>query len=133
MKESYPVEDADYAEAVGISNETAFFWWTTHVLKQRHRIIAAVNKRYYKMTHKFGIKLPKTVEEALTLDKENGNDLWWNAIQKEMCAVKVAFKILDEDKRAPIGAQCVKCHMVFLNQDGGLLLKGTPSYRRLHG
>ena len=57
--------------------------------------------------------MPKTVEEALTLNKENGNDLWWKAIQKQMSAVKVAFKILDEDERPPIGFQYMKCHMVF--------------------
>ena len=55
----------------------------------------------------------QTVEEALTLDKENGNDLWWKEIQKEMSAVKVAFKILDDDERQPIGSQYMKCHMVF--------------------
>ena len=102
MKESYPVEVAEYAEAVGISDEPLLSWWTTHVLKKRQRIIAAVNKRYHKMTHKLGIKVPKTLEEALALDKENGNDVWWKAVQKEMSAVKVAFKILDHDERPPI-------------------------------
>ena len=33
--------------------------------------------------------------------------------QKEMSAVKVAFKILDEDERPPIGSQYMKCDMVF--------------------
>ena len=113
MKESYPVEVAEYAEAMGISDEPAFSWWTTHVSKKRQRIIAAVNKRHHKMAHKFGIKVPKTVEEALALDKENGNDLWWKAIQKEMCAGKVAFKILEDDDKPPIGSQYMKCHMVF--------------------
>ena len=113
MKESYPVEVAEYAEAVGISDEPAFSWWTAHVLKKRQRIIAAVNKRHYKLTHKFGIKVPKTVEEALPLNKENGNDLWWKEIQKEISAVKVAFNILDEDERPPIGSQYMRCHMVF--------------------
>ena len=69
MKDSYPIEVAEYAEAVGISDEPAFSWWTTHVLKKRQRIIEAINKRYHKMTHEFGIKVPKTVEEALSLDK----------------------------------------------------------------
>ena len=31
VKESYPVEVAEYAEAVGISDEPAFSWCTTHV------------------------------------------------------------------------------------------------------
>ena len=62
MKESYPVEVAEYAEAMGISDEPVFSWWTTHVLKKRQRIIAAVNKRPHKMTHNLGIKVPSTVE-----------------------------------------------------------------------
>ena len=57
--------------------------------------------------------MPKTVEEALALDKENGSDLWWKAIQKEMSAVKVAFKILEDGDKPPIGCQYMKCHMVF--------------------
>ena len=51
------------------------------------------------MKHKFGIKVPKIEEEALALDRENGNDLLWKAIQKEMSAVKVAFKILQNDDK----------------------------------
>ena len=98
---------------IGTSDEPAFSWWTPHVFKKRQRIIAAVNKRYHKMTQKFGIKVPKTVEEALALDRENGNDLWWKAIQKEMSAVKVAFKILEDDEKPPIGSQYMKYHMVF--------------------
>ena len=46
------------------------------------------------MTHKFWIKVPKNVEEALVLDKENGNDLWWKAIQEEMSAVKLVYRSL---------------------------------------
>ena len=34
MNQSYPVEVAEYAEAMGISNEHVFSWWTTHVLKK---------------------------------------------------------------------------------------------------
>ena len=34
MKEPYPVEVAEYAEPVGISDEPGFYWWTAHVLKR---------------------------------------------------------------------------------------------------
>jgi hypothetical protein len=42
--------------------------------------------------HKFGIELPKTVKEALELDKKKGNTFWADAIAKEMKGVCVAFK-----------------------------------------
>ena len=41
LKESYPVEVAEYAVAQGIDHEPAFAWWTRHVLKRRDRIISA--------------------------------------------------------------------------------------------
>jgi hypothetical protein len=52
-------------------------------------------------THKFGIEVLKTVEEAYRLDKANGNDFWQNAIQKEMNDVMVAFKLLKDDESVP--------------------------------
>jgi hypothetical protein len=45
-----------------------------------------------KRTHKFGIELPKTVKEALELDKKNGNTFWADTIAKEMKDVCIAFK-----------------------------------------
>ena len=75
MKELYPVEVAKYAVAQEIDHEPAFSWWVPHTLKKRDRIIAAVNKRYHKRTHKFGICIPKMVEEAKMLDRINGNML----------------------------------------------------------
>jgi hypothetical protein len=66
-----------------------------------------------KRTHKFGIELPKTVNEALELDKKNGNTFWADAIAKEMKDVRVAFKILPDGQSAPIGYQKIPCHMIF--------------------
>ena len=75
LKESNPIEVAEYAMTQGIDHEPAFDWWVPHTLRKRSRIIAAVSKRYFKRTHKFGIKTPKTVAEAQALDKENGDTL----------------------------------------------------------
>ena len=75
MKDSFPVEVAKYVEAQGIDHEPAFSWWVPYILKKRDRIIVAVNKRYHKRIHKFGIRVPKTVEEAKLLDQENGNTM----------------------------------------------------------
>ncbi|KAI2501062.1 Reverse transcriptase (RNA-dependent DNA polymerase) [Fragilaria crotonensis] len=49
-------------------------------------------KRYWRTTHKFGIRVPKTVEEALAIDEETGTDFWRKALGKEMTKVKVAWK-----------------------------------------
>ena len=103
MKESHPVECAEYALSQGLMNEPAFNWWVGFVLK-RERIISLfrkINTRYLKRNEKFGIALPKNVKGALQLDKENGNTLWDDAIATDMKNVKVTFKILDDDEMAP--------------------------------
>jgi len=38
-------------------------------LKRRDRIIKVVKSRYIKRTHKYGIQLPKTIQEAYELEK----------------------------------------------------------------
>jgi hypothetical protein len=100
----------------GIDHKPAFYWWVPHVLKKRDRIISLARKRttrYLKRTHKFGIKVPKTVKEALDLDRKNGNTSWVDAIAKEMKEVCIAFNILSDGHSAPIGYQKIPCHMIF--------------------
>ena len=69
IKEPNPVEVAKYAKAGGIDDEPAFAWWVDFTLKKRDHIIAAINKQYHKRNRKFGIKVPKTVEEAIWFDQ----------------------------------------------------------------
>jgi hypothetical protein len=68
---------------------------------------------YLKWTHKFGIKVPKTIKEAFDLNRKNGNTFWANAIAKEMKEVRIAFKILPGGHVMPIEYQKIPCHMVF--------------------
>ena len=116
LKESHPLETAEFAFAREIADQPAFNWWVGWVLKKRDRIISKVqtrNTRYAKRTHKYGIELPKTVAEALEIDRKTGTSFWADAIAKEMKNVRVAFEILPEGERAPNGFQHVRCHMVF--------------------
>ena len=95
LKESHPVQTAEYAVAQGIDHEPAFNWWVPHVLKKRDSIIAQVKRRsarYLKRTHKWGLEVPQSVDDALAIDKKNGNTFWADAIAKEMKNVRVAFK-----------------------------------------
>ena len=74
-KENYLVQEAEYAHQYKISDRPEFTWGVPHVLKKRESIIAKVNSKYWLRTHKFGIRVPKTVEEAKRLDQQNGNHL----------------------------------------------------------
>ena len=113
LKESYPVQVAEYAVAREIDQEPAFRWWVKSVLNKRDRIIAKVKTRYHKRTHKFGFRIPKTIKEALEIDKENGNDRWERSIKKEMDKVRIAFDIKNADAKPPVGYSYVGVHMIF--------------------
>ncbi len=84
LKASNPLQVAEYAKANKIDDEPAFKWWVPYVLKKKNRIINKVKGKYWKTSHKFGIRLPHSVEEALRIDQENGNHFWEEAIKKEM-------------------------------------------------
>jgi hypothetical protein len=72
-----------------------------------------VTKRYHKRTHKFGIQVPKTWDEAVKLDEENGNTLCQDAIRKEMNNVRISFKVLNGEEVTPPTYQEIRCHMIF--------------------
>ena len=120
LKDSNPLEVAEYAVANKIDHEPAFKWWMPQVLKHRHRIIAKTQNKYWRTTHKFGIELPHSAQEALDIDKRTGTDFWSKAMAKEQRKVKVAWTVDDtatkEDVRAGkhlIGYTEIKCHMIF--------------------
>ena len=92
LKESNPNEMAEYAVSHNTDDEPAFAWWAPHTLKKRHRIVAAVNKRHHKRTHKCGIEMPETVHEALELDRKNSYTLWQDVLKKELNNVSVALE-----------------------------------------
>jgi hypothetical protein len=85
LKEAYPIQTAEYAVANKLDHYPAFAWWVGPTLRRRNRIIAsASNKRYHKRMHKFGIELPKTVKEALEIDRQTGTTYWRDALKLEM-------------------------------------------------
>ena len=123
VKDSNPIELAEYAVANRIQEEPAFKWWVAETLRMRNRIIGKVKSRYWKTSHKYGVRLPHSVQEALQLDKESGTDFWWKAIQKELKKVMIALEFDDSvtpeqireglAKDKYVGFQEIKCHMIF--------------------
>ena len=66
--------------------------------------------------------MPKTVEEALRIDEENGNTLWRDAIEKEMRKAKVSYTAIQDATPQEVrsnkcdalrGHQEIKCHIIF--------------------
>ena len=104
---------SEYAVDNRFSEEPAFAWWTKHVLNKRDKIISKT-QQYWVKTHKYRLRVPKTVKEAVDIDKENGNTLWQDAIMKEIKIVRPEFEVWGKRKEdLPIGYQELKCHMIF--------------------
>ena len=92
--------------------EPAFKWWAAYTLKKRDHIICAIVRRKKKGL-KYGIKVPGTVADAYRLDTENVNNLWTDAITKEMKIVSIAFSMIEEGSKPPPDYEHVGGRIIF--------------------
>jgi hypothetical protein len=122
LKDSNPIELAEYAVLANcIQEEPDFKWWVSAALRARNRISAKVKSQYWKTSHKFGVRLPHSVQEALEIDKETNTDFWWQAIQKELKKVMIALEHdetltpnqVRNNKSVYVGSQEITCHIIF--------------------
>ena len=95
VKVSSPFDLADYVKSNNLTSEPAFNWWVKQTQTKRPRIINKFKTKGNKGKVKFGVKVPGAVEEALELDRVNGDKLWQEAITKEMNNSRIAFQVLD--------------------------------------
>ena len=113
MKESHPVELADFAESRGISYEPAFACWVPYTLRKRDVIISSIKTRIRRTTHKYGIEIPTYHKAVKDLDHKNGNDLWIRVIQKEISTFGITLEIIKKDMTAPVGWSKESGHLIF--------------------
>jgi hypothetical protein len=59
----------------------------------------------FKPNMKYGVQIPRTIKEALEIDRRTGTQFWENATRKEMGVVAPAFEFT-EDGLVPEGASC---------------------------
>ena len=127
LKESFPVETAQYAVSSKISDQPAFRWWVHHVLRRKNRILKATKRnKYWDRTHKFGIELPHSIPEALAIDRKNGTDDWEKAIAKEMRNNEMAFEFdpsYNVEGLRSEGFSKITTHMIFDVKLGSLTRK----------
>lgn len=87
---------------------------------------------------KYGITIPRDYDEAVRLDRENGNDYWLKAINKEINVVRIAFDVIADGDPPPVGSKQISYHCVFdVKMDltrkarvvaGGHMANDVPSY-----
>lgn len=123
LMREYPLQVAEYAVANKIDHEPAFTWWVPRALREAKRIIRKVKSKYWSRNYKFGLELPKNIEDCKRIDEANGNTLWIDAVKKELKACEIAFDFLDDDDPLAPGYQEIKCHLVFDIKMGSLQRK----------
>ena len=72
VKESFPVQLVEYAVLNQIADGPAFAWWIKKVLNKRDRIISKRASKYLQKSHKYGLRIPHTVKEAIEIVKKMG-------------------------------------------------------------
>ncbi len=72
-------------------------------------------QRYNSVTYKFGVRLPRNVKEAYTLDAQNGNTYWKDAMELEISQLMEykTFKDMGRHASVPPGYQQIPLRMVF--------------------
>ena len=63
----------EFAITIDIDEEPAFSWWIPYTLRRRDKIIAKLNKRIKKISHKYGVKIPTSIERTDKIDTANGS------------------------------------------------------------
>jgi hypothetical protein len=131
MKESNAVGVAEYALANQISHEAAFDWWVNDVICRKKPLIKVSQTRFLRPQYKYGICVPRNIEEAIKFDLENGNKFWEKSIAKEMKNVCVAFKFLEPSDKPASGYNKIPLCMIFdikmdFTQKARLVAGGTP-------
>ena len=119
IKNSYPVELAEYAITAGIDNLPAFSWWIPYTLTERSRILSKLKSKYWLRIHKYGCEIPKTIADAKRIDAANKNTLWQDAIELEMKNIRVAFELYNGDPANLKGYKSVGTHLIFDIKLGG--------------
>jgi hypothetical protein len=112
-EESHPIKTAEFTKARSLADEPAFAWWVPCTLQKRDIMLSKINAPIRKTTHKHSVETPTSAEGAHEIDRKNNNTFWTNALAKEMTEVRVAFELLEENVKAPIGWSKVTGHLVW--------------------
>jgi len=68
VKNSFTFELAEHVIKNNLQNHPSFSWWVNYTMKKKEVFIKATKSTYSQRTHKFGVKVPESVQEALAID-----------------------------------------------------------------
>ena len=123
LKESYPMQVAEHSKSDDLINDSSFSRWCPTYFWKLRRVISKVKSHFWKRTHKYGILVTKSVEEAVWIDNEKNNTLCWYSMDKEITNKIIVFDVKEEGEEPPWGYKDMKSHMIFgVNIDSAITI-----------
>lgn len=120
-----PVECAIYAKRAGLLDTPGWKRFKT-IAKREKKMLRMVNQAKLASFRRapifqFGYQVPRTPQEAIRLDTENGNTLWQDSMALEMAQLKEynTFKDLGRGAAPPDGHRKIRVHFVFAVKHDG--------------
>ena len=78
---------AEYAEERNLLDKKGFKWCKGYLQKHQSGN-SNLTKKKQRPQYQYGVELPSSVKHALQLDEQNGNQLWKEAMDKELLAME---------------------------------------------
>ena len=120
-----PVICAEYAQRNGLLDSPGWrrFRGIAKNKKKMTRMLNQAKLQSFRRTpvYQFGFKVPRTPQEAIAIDKENGNTRWQDAMALEMSQLQEyeTFTDLGENTKPPGGYTKIRVHFVFAVKHDG--------------
>ena len=92
-KEYHPVEVSEYEKSTGIADDPSFVWWVPYKHWKRGQFVSAVNHRVGNITFKYGVEILITVDEALAVYNNFGNELCKKNFKRKYLMLVLLFKL----------------------------------------
>ena len=83
LKDSYPVDVAEFAKSRSLVPDPAFAWWVPHTIRRRNAILSVVKARFKKKTHKYGIEIPGMLHILRNLTASMATPSGWTLSRKK--------------------------------------------------
>ena len=120
LREQHPWTLGNYAAQNDLQQPPCFTWKKTYLSQQKKmeelkRVHAMATKGHQSSLYKFGAQVPMNVSHALYLDKINNNNMWQEAMDKEIISINEfkTFRVLDEGEKMPEEYSKIPYHIVF--------------------
>ena len=81
-----------------IMYKTALYFWDNELLNQSENLIVKAKRNvnhYRQAVFNYGIRNPRNIKEALSLDGYNGNNIWWKEIDKSRANATIYLNLLN--------------------------------------